>query len=103
MTGKIEGDFAPVLHSDSNQVNIAPLIWYGRLIMSSFIDCGMHFVFHSIVAYTVVKVEALIKDHGMSQQFECLSNHYLQDIQTLRLDWCNINYYQKRSGWPKTN
>ena len=75
--GEIKGDYASVLHSGSNPGNITPLIWYSKLIMSSFIDCGMHLIFHDIVAYTVVKMEGFIKDHGMSQQFEHLSNHYL--------------------------
>ena len=74
--------------------------------MSSCIDCGMHLVFHGIVAHTVVKMEEFVKDHGMSQQFERLSNHYLKDIQSVQLDWCkkkttnkNAVVSQKRIGF----
>jgi len=56
---EIDGDYAPILHSGTSTSNVAPLIWYSKLIMSSFINCGMHLVCHSIVAYTVVKWKSL--------------------------------------------
>ena len=69
--------------------------------MSLFIDCGMYLIFRGIVAYTVVKMEEFMKDHGMSQQFERLSNHHSQDIQSLRLDWCKIKLLPKTQWLAK--
>ena len=37
--GDIGGDYSPILPSGSQPITIVPLIWYSRLIMSSFSDC----------------------------------------------------------------
>ena len=70
--------------------------------MRSYIDCGMHLVFHGVVATCVSVMEDFITDHGLTQQFERLANHYLQDIQSLRLEWCKMKQLPK-TQWLAEN
>ena len=63
--------------------------------------CGMHLVFHGIVAYCVERIEEFMVDQGLTQKFERLVNTYLIDIQALRLDWCKMNFCQKNNGLQK--
>ena len=63
--------------------------------MRSYVDCGMHLVFHGVVATCVSVMEDFMKDHGLTQQTERLANHYLQDIQSLRLEWCKMKLLPK--------
>ena len=78
--GEIVGDYVPVLSgSDQDSLSVLPLLWLSSLAMCAYVDCGMHLIFHGVVAYCVAQMEEFIKDHGLTQQFERLANHYFQD------------------------
>ena len=76
--------------SDQDSLSVLPLMWLSSLAMCAYVDCGMHLIFHGVVAYCVAHMEEFVKNHGLTQQFERLANHNLQDIQSLRLEWCKI-------------
>ena len=69
-----------------NYLSIAPLLWYGRMAMDAFVDCGMHLVFHGIVAYTVERMEDFTTDHGLEKNIEKFINKHLFEIYSLRLE-----------------
>ena len=66
-------------------------------MMSAYLDCGMHLVFHGIVAYCVERVDEFMADHVLTQQFERLADGYLLDIQSHKLDWCKMKYFPKKT------
>ena len=70
--------------------------------MNAYLDCGMHLVFHGILAYCVEKMDEFLADHGLTQKFERLVNSYLLDIQSLRLEWCKMKYFPKKQ-WLAEN
>ena len=63
-----------------------PGLWNSALLMNAYLDCGMHLIFHGIVAYCVEIMDAFMADHGLTQKFERLVNTYMLDIQSLRLE-----------------
>ena len=71
-------------------------------MLNAYLDCGMHLVFHGIVAYCVERVEEFMVDQGLTQKFERLANTYLIDIQLLRLDWCKMKFLPKKQ-WLAEN
>ena len=96
--GEIMDGYAPLLGVSSN---IAPSIWFSSLMMSAYLDCGIHLVFHGIVSYCVERMDEFMATHGLTQKFERLVNVYLVDIQSLRLDWCKMKFFQRNSGSPR--
>jgi len=70
--------------------------------MNAYLDCGMHLVFHGILAYCVEKMDEFLADHGLTQKFERLVNSYLLDIQSLRLEWCKMKYFLQKQ-WLAEN
>ena len=97
--GEVNDGFVPIVSDESN---VVPAIWRSALMMNAFLDCGMHLVFHGIVAYCVEMMEAFLADHAMTPQFERLVNVYLVDIQALRLDWCKMKFFPKKQ-WLAEN
>ena len=79
-----------------------PKIWTSKLKMSAYIDCGMHLVFHGIVAYCVERIEEFMKCHKVTQDFNALVNIYLTDIADHRLDWCKLKCFPKKQ-WLAEN
>ena len=45
--GEICDGYQPILGESSN---VVPSIWFSSLMMSAYLDCGMHLVFHGIVS-----------------------------------------------------
>ena len=90
--GEVSDGFQP----KTNEMYIAPYIWYSKLVMSSYVDCGMHLVFHGVLAYTVEVMERFITDHKLSNQFLDLVNDYLDDIEGHRLEWCKVKTFPKK-------
>jgi len=97
---KMGDGYVPILGDQSS--NVVPTLWYNPMLMNSYLDCGMHLVFHDIVAYCVERIEEFMVDQGLTQKFERLVNPYLIDIQALRLDWCKIKFLPKRQ-WLAEN
>ena len=42
--------------------SIASMMSYSYLVMSSYVDCGMHLVFHGMIAYCMEVMEEFITD-----------------------------------------
>ncbi len=55
-------------------------------MMSAYIDCGTHLVFHGIVDRCIEEMESFMADHSLKTQFNKVVNIYLLDIESLRLD-----------------
>jgi hypothetical protein len=91
--------YTPIVGDHSN---VVPSLWYSPLMLNAYLDCGMHLVFHGIVAYCVERVEEFMVDQGLTQKFERLANTYLIDIQSLRLDWCKMKFLPKKQ-WLAEN
>jgi len=96
---EIEDGYVPILGTQSN---VVPALWYSPMLMNSYLDCGMHLVFHGIVAYCVERIEEFMVDQGLTQKFDRLVNTYLIDIQALRLDWCKMKFLPKKQ-WLAEN
>lgn len=82
--------------------NVVPAIWCSSLLMSAYVDCGMHLVFHGVLAYCVERICDFMVDHTVTPKFEKLVNHYLIDIQSLRLEWCKMKFFPKKQ-WLAEN
>ena len=71
------------------------------MAMDAFVDCGMHLVFHGIVAYTVERMEDFTTDHGLEKTFEKLSiNTYLKSSPFV-LSGAKLNHSRRDNGLPK--
>ena len=81
---------------------IAPMIWYSELVMNSFVDCGMHLVFHGVVAYCMEVLEEFITDHKVHPSFLSIANKYITQVEELRLDWCKAKCLLKQK-WIAEN
>ena len=82
--------------------SVVPSLWQSFLLMRCYLDCGMHLVFHGVVAYCVERIDEFLADHGLTPSFERLVNTYMLDIQSLRLDWCKMKYFPKKQ-WHAEN
>ena len=86
-----------------NYLSIATLLGYGHVAMDAFVDCGMHLVFHGIVAYTIERMEEFTTDHGLEKKLEISStNTYLKYIPFV-LSGAKANHYRGDNGLPKMN
>ena len=70
--------------------------------MSAYLDCGMHLVFHGVVAYCVEEINCFLSAYALTPKFERIANIYMLDIQSLRLDWCKMKYFPKKQ-WQAEN
>ena len=84
-TGEI-GDGMELLTDEDNKV--VPKMWYTKVKMNSFIDCGMHLIFHGIVACIMGVLDGFITDHKLGPTFESIVNVHLVEIESLKLEWC---------------
>ena len=57
------------------------------IVMNEYVDCGMHLVFHGVVAYCVEVLESFTSDHNLTPFFQDLVNDYLSELESLRLEW----------------
>ena len=97
--GEIVDGYCPVLTENST---VIPSLWKSSLMMSAYIDCGMHLVFHGVVAYCVEEMDSFLSDHALTPKFERLANNYMLDIQSLRLEWCKMKFFPK-TQWQAEN
>ena len=66
-----------------NQKNVIPQMWLSTLCISSWIDAGMHHIFHGIVSTIMNELESFMTDHKKCKAFERLANPYLEEIKEL--------------------
>ena len=85
--GGIYDGYKPLVDGTSN---IVPSIWFSTLMMSAYLDCAIHLVFHGIVAY--------LAGHVLTQLFERLANGYLLDSKWILAghSWCKMKYFPKK-------
>ena len=57
--GELDDGYVPLMTSNG----MAPVLWYCRMAMNAFIDCGMHLIFHGIVAYIVEVIATFVANH----------------------------------------
>ena len=96
--GELDDGYAPLMTSNG----LAPVLWYCRIAMNAFIDCGMHLIFHGIVAYVIEIIATFVADHGKTPQFLDMINPHLVDIANLRLEWCKTKTFPKKQ-WLAEN
>ena len=63
--------------------------------MCSWIDAGMHHIFHGIVHRIILTMEDVFTYEDKNSIFEELVNPYLTEIRNLRLDWLHIKIVPK--------
>ena len=92
---KIDIGYAPITTQDQNFI---PMIWQSCLDIISFIDCGMHLIFHEVLVSIVKVFNSVFTDVKMGTVFENTVNVYLLEIKLFRLEWCKTNLVPKNSG-----
>ncbi len=45
-------------------ISIVPIMRFIKLVMNAYVDCGLHLVFHGVVAYCVEITKKFISNHG---------------------------------------
>ncbi len=50
--------------------SIIPTLWESCMLMSAYIDCGTHLVFHYVVVYCVEQMYSFLADHTLSEKFD---------------------------------
>ena len=93
-----EGEIADGFQVMSKSSSGLPVIWTWDVLSDVFLDCGMHLVFHGVVANIVEVAHQFMADHGLASEFMRMVNPYMLDIATLRLDWCHMKLLPK-SQW----
>ncbi len=83
-------------HPITGYMSLAPILWFSKMVMSSYVDCGLHLVFHGVVAYCMEIMESFLSDHGLNPSFLVLVNDHLSDIEALRLEWIKMKCLPKR-------
>lgn len=97
--GEIDDGYTPLTNSSDD---IMPKLWHSRMTINSFIDCGMHLIFHGILALVVKVMESFFADHKIATSFERVVNVHLLEIQSLRLEWCKTRPVPKKQ-WLAEN
>ena len=72
-----------------------PFIWLSKVTMSTWIDAGMHHIFHGIVARIMLLMEEVFTDEDKKTTYEDIVNPYLLEIKALRLDWMHVKTLPK--------
>ena len=65
-------------------------VWLYIVTMRTWIEAGMHHIFHGIVARIMLVMEEVFTDEDKKTTFEDMVNPYLFEIQALRLDWMHV-------------
>ena len=90
--GEVEDGFQVVSRGGSG----LPVIWTWDVLADVFLDCGMHLVFHGVVANIVEVAHQFMTDHKLGSEFIKIVTPYMSDIMTLRLDWCHMKLFPKK-------
>ena len=96
---EIDGGYAPITNGNSDYV---PMIWQSQLNIKSYVDCGMHLIFHGVLASIVEVLDSVFKDLKLGTKFENSVNVYLLEVESLRLEWCKAKPVPKKQ-WLAEN
>ena len=97
--GEIDDGYKPLTNDLDDPM---PKLWHSRMDINSFIDCGMHLIFHGILASVVEVLESFFADHKIATAFERVVNVHLLEIQSMRLEWCKTKPVPKKQ-WLAEN
>ena len=78
-----------------NSQDTIPKVWLACIVMSAWIDAGMHHIFHGVVADVIHYVGAFMKHHTKETPFHRSINPHLKEVQSLRLSWCRVKTFPK--------
>ena len=98
---KVHAKFKQVSKNENIERNMVqsndyiPFIWLSTILMSTWIDAGMHHIFHGVVARIMLLLEEVFADEDKKTAFEDVLNPYLLEIMSLRLDWLHIKNIAK--------
>ena len=67
-------------------IDTYPKFWDSNVPFDAHLDCGMHLLFHGIVAYIIEQMEDFMKRHGLNKRFKKEVNQNLLELCLLRLD-----------------
>lgn len=90
--GEVEDGFQVVYRGGSG----LPVIWTWDVLADVFLGCGMHLVFHRVVANIVEVAHQFMTDHKLGSEFIKIVTPYMSDIMTLWLDWCHMKLFPKK-------
>ena len=76
---EIDTGYAPITSQDQSFI---PMIWQRRLDINSYIDCGMHLIFHGVLASIVEVLDSVFTDAKMGTAFHNTVNVYLLEIES---------------------
>ena len=96
---EIDDGYMPITRSDDEYI---PKLWYSRMAVNSFVDCGMHLIFHGVLATIVETVDVFVTDKKLGMAFERTVNEYLLEIKCLRVEWCKLKPMPKKQ-WLAEN
>ena len=81
---EIDGGYAPIT---SGNIDYVPKIWQSQLNINSYVDCGIHLIFHGVLASMVEVLDSVFTDLKLRTKFENSVNAYLLEVESLRLEW----------------
>ena len=90
---EIDGGYAPITSGNGDYV---PKIWQSQLNINSYVDCGMHLIFHGVLASMVEVLDSVFTDLKLGSKFENSVNAYLLEVESLRLEWCKAKPMPKK-------
>ena len=79
-----------------------PKNWQSRLNINCFIDCAMHLIFHGVLATLVEVIDDFLTDQKLGTALAKLSNQFLLELESLRLEWCKAKPLPKKQ-WLAEN
>ena len=80
---EIDGGYAPIT---SGNIDYVPKIWQSQLNINSYVDCGIHLIFHGVLASMVEVLGSVFTDLKLGTKFENSVNAYLLKVESLRLE-----------------
>lgn len=72
-----------------------PYFWRSVVAISTWIDAGMHHIFHGVVAVIMQALEVTFTHEKKNTELENLVNPCLLEIASLRLDWLHVKSLPK--------
>ncbi len=67
-------------------MSVGLLLWYSKIVMKTYVDCGMHLLFHGIFAYSVEIIDGILSNHNQTPRFLVIVNDHLVDIEELQME-----------------
>ena len=77
-------------------ISCAPILLFSKMVMNVYVDCGMHLIFHGVVAYICEVMGSFVSDHGLSPSFLSIVSERLSEFKELKLKWCKMKCLRKK-------